>query len=172
MSPTIAAAVLATLGSVDPDRVNWEALTPETPLALCVGALHRKPPRSPRRRHRLLPTVSIGLDHRPRSDFRAQRTDEHRLADIVDVDPDDGRHQYDERSMTRWTITLRWNTGSSSPSPVASPTPRRDTQRCRRLLDASAQRPANLADAVDQWVDMAHHRAVLEMQRHREARRD
>lgn len=172
MSPTIAAAVLATLSAAEPDPIAWEALTSESPHTLCVGPIHGEPPREPRRRHRLLPTVSIGLDHRPRTDVRAQRADEHRLDDAADAFPDDGRNQFDDRSMTRWTLTLRWNSGSSSRSPVATPAPRRDTELCRRLLDASMPRPADLTGAVDQWIEITHVRALLTAQRQREAHHD
>lgn len=172
MSSPIAFALLATLGAVEPDPLDWEALTTAPPHALCIGMIPPEQVRKPRRRHRLLPTVSVGLDHQPRTDVRAQSADEHRLADDVDIIPDDGRHQYDERSMTRWTLTLRWNSGSSSRAPAVNPPRRRHTKICRKLLDARAHRPADLSSAVDHWIELTRHRALLELQPLREVHHD
>ncbi len=139
---------------------------------ICVGPMPSQPHFTPRRRSRLLPTLSIGLDYQPRTDVMAQTRDDHLPARRVSMAPEDGRHQYDDHTMTRWTLSLRWTSRSRPDLPLSAAQSGRHTHSCRRLIVIAAQQPADLPAAVDHQIELDLHRALLHHHGRREVRND
>lgn len=156
LSSTVAAlTVAATLNDpvalLTPSAPNG----PETLPAVCITRLGPAPPVEPPRWHRLVPTISFGFEIWPDRRDRFDRT-----TDLSATTPLRYQDRIDGR--TRWTVDLRWRS-DPRPDPVDT---RRDppalSERCARLLELRAEPPAELSDAVSQYVEVSRLIALID----------
>ena len=132
---------------------------PQRLPASCIARVGPPISPSPTRWRHLLPHLVVGLDHRPsvrrRSGAESETVQPGGFTEI------DGRHRTE--GMTRWTISLRWNT-SRHPveSDVSPPRESAISDICDEYLLTHQNRPADLAGAIDQWAETARLLAILD----------
>lgn len=173
MSSMSAVALFAALAVAGPEsNPSTDSAVGFTPPAACLEPVSPPANSSRRRRHRLLPTVRIGFDYRPHRQSRARLTDGVDVGKDTAVVADSGRHQRHDRRRTRWTLSLRWTTGSSNGRPSSSPSAGMPASSCREYIDIRARQPASLSDAVDRYIEASRLRALLRQSTNDEVRHD
>lgn len=156
-APSIILVLAATLGL--PDRA-WAQTFDAPLLAACQPPALPENAAAPPLWKALLPTLIVGIDHRPTQHQGFDSS--HRQFGESPADDADLASHGDQ--MTRWTIALRWQTGD--PRPEQLPQPTLDWLRdCENLAALQGYRPTDLDDALTLQMRRHQLRALIDFRR-------
>lgn len=129
--------------------------------AVCTASARAEPLRAPPRWRSLFPTVVFGLDFQPRQDGRFDFDSDIPMSKTTGALADGATHQFDDRQMFRWTVSLRWRDRQSFGPELPSETAPLPSTICTRLLALKSDQPTGLVEATEHWIEVSRLEAML-----------